>query len=103
MLIGGLYMFAQGEQRWILGSIFVDPSFQRRGIGSRLMEFAPVGHPGVQRITLDTPYRNFHLHRFYESHGYTKIGTTTPGDHPEATDPQFHLFIYQRDFAPTAG
>ena len=97
-IVGGLYMFPQGDQRWDLGTIFLDPDVQRQGLGSRLMAFAPLGHPGVRRITLNTPYRNFHLHRFYESHGYTKVGTTTPGQHPEATDPAFHLFIYQRDF-----
>jgi len=98
-LVGGLYMFPHDDGRWYLGTIFIDPDLHGRGLGSLLMAFARMGHPAVRGITLETPYRNPHLHTFYESHGYRKVGETTPGDHPEATDPDFRLFTYQQDFA----
>jgi pimeloyl-ACP methyl ester carboxylesterase/ribosomal protein S18 acetylase RimI-like enzyme len=97
-LVGGVYMFAERAGRWRLGSIFIDPDQQRRGLGSRLMEFAPRAHPDVRTIRLETPHRSDHLHRFYERHGYRRTGTTSAGGHPGATDPAMHPLIYERTF-----
>ncbi len=96
-LAGAAYMFYSGSGEWGLGSIFIDPTRQRRGLGSKLMWQLLRSHPYIKRIRLETPYANTHLHRFYESNGYRVVGATEPGSHPEASDPSFHLIKYQRD------
>lgn len=97
-LAGGAYVFPGPEPgEWHVGTIFVDPALQRRGLGTRLMEFVHGAHPAAQRFTLDTPYRSVDLHRFYERFGYRCVGRTASGEHPETTDPDFHLLRFQRD------
>ncbi len=97
-LAGAVYVFDRPDPgAWELGTIFIDPDLQGEGLGSRLMEFVERATPAARTITLETPYRNTHLHRFYEGFGYRRIGKTTPGDHPEATDPDFHLFVYRKE------
>ncbi len=97
-LAGAVYAFDRpGPGAWELATIFIEPDLQAVGLGSQLMEFIERALPAARTITLETPYRNTHLHRFYESFGYRRIGETTPADHPEATDPGFHLLVYRKE------
>jgi GNAT superfamily N-acetyltransferase len=99
-LAGAAYVTAGAEDgEWHLDSIFVDPNEQRHRLGSALMRFIERAHPTPHCFTLETPYRNGHLHDFYESFGYRWVGSTEPGSHHAATDPQFHLRRYRRDVA----
>jgi GNAT superfamily N-acetyltransferase len=101
-LAGAVYVFDRPDPgAWELGTIFIDPELQGRGLGSLLMRFVERAQPATRTITLETPYRNAHLHQFYESVGYRKVGETTPGDHPEAADPQFHLYRYRKALPDT--
>jgi GNAT superfamily N-acetyltransferase len=96
-LVGGLCMVREHRSRWRLASIFVDPDHQRRGLGSRLMEFVPLGHTDVQRVELDAPFPHPSGH-FFESHGYRLTGRRATSGHDEDPDPDDRLAVYSQDF-----
>ncbi len=55
----------------------VNPEWQRRGLGSRLMDFAEdlARSEGAGAIRLDTFSRNEGNQRFYEKRGYKRLGS----------------------------
>jgi GNAT superfamily N-acetyltransferase len=55
-----------------LGTIFVDPPRQRRGLGRAVMRHIEQTYP-ARSWTLDTPVWAISNHRFYESCGYEQI------------------------------
>jgi GNAT superfamily N-acetyltransferase len=64
-----------------LGTIFVDPRFQRQGIGRRSWSFIETTYPHARSWTLDTPGFALSNHRFYEKVcGFTRIDVVSDGD-----------------------
>ena len=86
--IGGVFVVTMGK-KGELGSIFIDPAYQRKGYGKQVISAIEEQYPKVQRWKLDTPSENYHLHRFYESMGFVKTG--------EMKDPKSEMvgFIYE--------
>jgi GNAT superfamily N-acetyltransferase len=58
-----------------LGTIFVDPPRQRRGLGSAIMAYIEEAYP-ARTWTLDTPVWATGNHRFYEGCGFERVGVT---------------------------
>ena len=92
ILIGAFIVFRDYPQKGsnILGTIFLDPKYQNRGIGTQVMEYIHKSFP-AKRWLLDTPEWHTRNHSFYEKLGYHKIG--------ERKEPHagFMLWIYQKN------
>ncbi len=88
--VGAALVFSRGKE-CTLGAIFIDPEFQGRGIGSRVLILLEGEYPESRRWKLDTPYLSVKNQRFYEKHGYVKTGEETPDP-----DSGFRLFLYEK-------
>jgi len=100
-LVGGICLVDKGEGGWYLGAIYVDADLQGCGIGQLAMALLFAAHPEPRPWRLDTPWRSYRNHYFYEKLGFTKVGEITP---PYAPDATFRLFEYERKaIAPPAG
>jgi RimJ/RimL family protein N-acetyltransferase len=91
-LIGAFLIFTNYPEKGsnALGTIFLDPKFQGKGIGSAAMDYVHRTFP-AKRWILDTPEWHTRNHHFYEKLGYRKIGEQ---EEPHAG---FTLRIYQKD------
>lgn len=57
------------QQAWVLTELAVLPSYQDRGIGSRLLAYITQAHP-LPHLLLSTQVANVGARRFYERHGW---------------------------------
>lgn len=90
-IVGGIRVFDMKEGHYRLGSIYLLPEFQNRGIGHQTMKFIENRFPDAQKWSLDTPSKSFRNHYFYEKHGYVKVGEVQPDKGLE-----FYLFLYEK-------
>lgn len=92
VLIGAFIVFRDYPEKGsnVLGTIFLDPEYQNRGIGTQVMEYIHDSFP-ARRWVLDTPEWHTRNRHFYEKLGYHKIG--------ERKEPRagFSLWIYQKN------
>jgi GNAT superfamily N-acetyltransferase len=65
---------------WVT-QLYVDPSHQRHGLGSSLLEQAKKGSP--EGLDLWTFEMNVDSHRFYERHGFVFVESTDGRDNEE--------------------
>jgi Acetyltransferases len=89
-IIGGMGIYDKGDLHYRIGSIYVDLDYQNQGIGSLAMNFIEKEFAYVRRWTLETPYKSYRNHHFYEKFGFKKIGETEPDQNG------FYLFLYER-------
>jgi GNAT superfamily N-acetyltransferase len=77
-IVGGVvvWVYASGENT--LGTIFIDPDYQNRGIGARTWAFVESTFPGARRWLLETPGFSTSNHRFYEKCGFRRIAVKPP-------------------------
>jgi GNAT superfamily N-acetyltransferase len=68
----------------ILGHLYVDPAFQRRGVGSALLSWAQEARPGGFRFWVFQ--RNEAARRFYEARG-CRLVVVTDGSRNEEREP----------------
>ena len=88
-IIGGLVLHPEnGECR--LGALFISTAYHNMGIGGKALRFIENEMPAARRFTLDTPYKSFRNHHFYEKHGYRKYGETEPEENG------FYLWLYEK-------
>lgn len=90
-IIGGMKICDKGEGHFHLGSIFIKESYQNRGIGHQAMIFLEKNFANAIKWTLDTPYKNYRNHYFYEKHGFKKVKEIklVPNE-------SFTLFFYEK-------
>jgi GNAT superfamily N-acetyltransferase len=69
-IVGSVRAQADGDTCFI-GRLIVHPDFQRRGIGTALMQAVEARYPQVRRFELFTGYRSTSNLRFYQRRGYT--------------------------------
>jgi ribosomal protein S18 acetylase RimI-like enzyme len=60
-----------------IGRLIVHPDFQRRGLGSKLLQDVEARFPGAARFELFTGSRSEANVRLYQRHGYTITRTQT--------------------------
>lgn len=94
-MIGGVIIFEQNKDEFVLGSIFIKPEFQGRKIGQKVLLLAESEFPKAKVWTLDAPYKSYRNHYLYEKLGYKKINE----EQPDKDDP-FTLYIYQKQHIP---
>ncbi len=73
-IVGGFIVHIMGYQYNELSRIFIDPTFQNRGIGTQAFEFVWTKFPEVKRWTLGTPAWNRRTRHFYAKVGFVEIG-----------------------------
>ena len=85
-----VHVFEDGEN--MLGTLFVDPAYQDRGVGTRTWEFVKAAYPAAKSWILKTPAYAIKNHHFYEVKcGFTKVGEE------EYQGPGGTVFIYKKE------
>jgi GNAT superfamily N-acetyltransferase len=72
-IVGGLIVWILDGGDNILGTIFVDPDYQDRGIGTRTWAFVEATYPDTRSWKLGTPSYAIKNHHFYEKCGFVKV------------------------------
>ena len=92
-IIGGIIVWILPSQRNRLGVIFVDPDFQRKGVGSRTLKFIFNTYPNTISWTLDTPGYAVSNHKFYEKNGFEKIAEEEDAELPGGLSFTYMKFV----------
>lgn len=97
-IIAGLILWILEHGDNILGTIFVAPPYQDRGVGQRIWEFITATYPETRSWQLRTPAYAVKNHYFYESKlAFVKVGE-------EAYDgPGGKVYIYRKDMGSAGG
>ena len=74
LLAGVLLLSHTGREHARIDRFYIDPLFQNKGIGSKVIALIEEKYPMVKIWILDTIQKSIRNHRFYEKHGYEKIG-----------------------------
>ncbi|WP_342481571.1 GNAT family N-acetyltransferase [Paenibacillus sp. FSL L8-0340] len=72
-IAGGFSINYTGRRHARLDKIFIDPQYQGRGFGSKIMSFLEEEFPAVRVWKLETSSKQLSNHHFYEKAGYTRI------------------------------
>jgi RimJ/RimL family protein N-acetyltransferase len=91
-IIGGINLYNLGSRQIRLGALFIEPSFHNQGIGAKAIDFIEDKYSDYKKWSLDTPYKNYRNQRFYEKHGYVKVGESKPLEEFD-----FWLFEYEKE------
>ena len=75
-IIGGAFVVGIGKKGEI-GAIFIDPVHQKKGYGKQAMLEIEKRYPRIKKWKVDVLAEKTHLHGFYESLGYARIGEMT--------------------------
>ncbi len=75
-LAGGAIVYAQGQGRYYLGRVFLDPAMHRQGIGLAVMQLIFAHFPDACRWTLETPPWNTRTRNFYQRLGFQIVKET---------------------------
>ena len=89
-VIAGIIVWILPKRKNNLGTIFVDPTYQNRGIGYQTWEFIEKTYPETKSWTLGTPSWATSNHHFYEKCGFIKVREESTDEHPGSN------FIYQK-------
>ena len=90
-IIGGFRIINKGDGHYYFASAFITPQYQNRGYGSEVMKFIDKEFSNVKKWTLDTPYKSYRNHYFYEKHGFVKHDEVKP-----VPKNDFTLFLYEK-------
>lgn len=94
-IVGGFIIWIYGHGHHTLGTIFVDPDHQNRGIGARAWEFIESSYPEAKSWELGTPSYAIRNQYFYEQKcGFRKVREDAAPEHPGTS------FIYRKDVLP---
>ena len=81
-IIGGLIVWIMGDGNNTLGTIFVDPAYQDRGVGRHAWTFIELTYAEARSWRLETPGFATKNHHFYEKCGFVKIKEEAAPEHP---------------------
>ncbi|NIS79814.1 MAG: GNAT family N-acetyltransferase [Anaerolineales bacterium] len=72
-IVGGIIVWVLPEGHNILGTIFVDPALQDKGIGERTWAYIEDTYPQTKSWRLATPTYATKNHHFYAKCGFSKV------------------------------
>lgn len=72
-LAGVLLISYTGREHARIDRFYIDPAFQNKKIGSKVISLLEEMYPMVRIWTLDTIQKSIRNHKFYEKNGYEKI------------------------------
>lgn len=73
VLAGVLLISYTGREHARVDRLYIDPIFQNKGIGSKVISLMEKMYPMVKIWTLDTTQKSIRNHHFYERNGYEKV------------------------------
>ena len=94
-LIGGIIVWILPKAHNILGTIFVDPNFQDRGVGQRIWIFIEETYPDAKSWRLGTPAWAIKNHHYYEKCGFVRV------DEDPLIPPEANSFIFRKEMKNT--
>jgi len=97
-IIGGIIVWILPEGDNILGTIFVDPPYQDRGVGTRTWQFIEATHPQTRSWRLATPDWATKNHHFYA----VKCGFSKVESDPLIGEPPEEASIYRKEMGEAA-
>lgn len=78
MIVGGVCIRKYKQKEiWKISRIFIEPSFQSKGIGSYVIQKIQTIYSNVNIWILETPVNNIKSHKFYEKNGFNKNNIST--------------------------
>ena len=92
-IIGGIIVWILPEGDNILGTIFVDPAYQDRGVGTRTWQFIESTYPETKSWRLATPDWATKNHHFYA----VKCGFSKVESDPLIGSPPEDASIYRKE------
>ena len=72
-IVGGGLAWKNSDDDFCIDGMFIDPDYQNRNIGSKLIEHILKNHKPSKKWTLSTPSFSKRNHHFYEKYGFVKI------------------------------
>jgi len=90
-LIGGIIIWILPESHNILGTIFVDPSYQDKGVGQQTWVYIEETYPDTLSWRLGTPVWAVKNHHFYEKCGFVRV------EEDPLIPPEDDSLIYRKD------
>lgn len=93
-IIGGINLYDLGNRHFRLGALYIDSDYQNQGIGTKAISFIEKTYPHIRKWSLDTPYKSYRNHYFYEKHGYAKTEEFRP-----VNEVDFWLFEYVKEIS----
>ena len=73
-VIGGFIVWILPDKNNVLGTIFIDPTYQDQGVGARAWQFIEATYPDTKSWRLETPGWAVKNHYFYEQKcGFAKV------------------------------
>ncbi len=75
-IAGGAIIFDKGKGWLYLGRLFIDPAYQRQGVGLEAVRLIEERYPHATRWTLDTPSWNTRTRAFYARAGFRVVKET---------------------------
>jgi len=97
-LIGGIIVWILPEGHNILGTIFVDPPYQDRGVGTQTWQFIEATYPDTNSWRLATPDWATKNHHFYA----VKCGFGKVESDPLIDSPPEEASIYRKEMGDAA-
>jgi len=97
-IIGGIIVWILPEGDNILGTIFVDPAYQDRGVGTRTWQFIESTYPETKSWRLATPDWATKNHHFYA----VKCGFSKVESDPLIGSPPEDASIYRKEMGEAA-
>lgn len=95
-IVGCVTFWILDTRHYFLGTIFVDPEHQDRGVGTKAWQHIEALFPEAISWTLETPEWSTRNHRFYEDKcGFTKVGTNPVEGETWVT------WVYRKECAPS--
>ena len=69
-VVGGIIITLAGKRFGRIDRIFIDPDYQGKGIGSKVIALTEELYPSITNWNLETSSRQINNHFFYEKNGY---------------------------------
>jgi len=80
-VIGSIILWINEDGENILGSIFIDPILQNKGIGLKIWKYIESKYPNTKKWMTETPGYSKRNHNFYVNKcGFKIIKMLNPGD-----------------------
>ena len=96
-IVGGIIVADEGDGRYFLNTLFIDPAAQGRGLGAQALAHLADAFPDARFWYLVTPQASTNAQRLYERAGYRRTGEITETDPTRGLS--IALYRYERDRA----
>ncbi len=93
-IVGGIIVADEGDGRYFLNTLFIDPAAQGRGLGAQALAYLDETFPDATFWYLVTPQASTNAQRLYERAGYLRTGEITETDPTRGVS--IALYRYER-------